>query len=202
MIIRKQLCLLVVLFFTLSSSVWAAENANEPSLEEFVEINGVSYPIPSPWRGNKVEAKALTVPPLKKIPEKFSANNSQLFLLEEACLALTEMAEQAEKEGILLQADSSYRSSWYQKKIFIRMLEEGREFNDIIRYVAPPGYSEHALGTVVDFTPSNWRFAATPAYEWLQKNAERYGFFETLPQYPRIKTPWEAWHWQYLGWKE
>lgn len=202
MIIRKHLCLLVVVLFTLSSSAWAAENADEPSPEERVVINGVNYPIPPPWRGNRVEAKALTVPPLKKIPEKFSANNSSLFLLDKACLALIEMAEQAEKEGILLQADSSYRSSWYQKKIFIRMLEEGREFNDIIRYVAPPGYSEHALGTVVDFTPSNWRFAATPAYEWLQKNAEQYGFFETLPEYPRIKTPWEAWHWRYLGQKE
>ena len=198
MTICKQLYLLVIIFLALFSSAWAVEYITGMP-EELVVINGVSYPVPPPWYGNRVEAKALTVPPLKKIPERFSANNSRLFLLDEACLAFVKMAEQAEKEGILLQVDSSYRSSWYQKKIFIRMLEEGREFSDIIRYVAPPGYSEHALGTVVDFTPSNWRFAGTPAYTWLQKNANMYGFFETLPQYPQRKTPWEAWHWRYLG---
>jgi D-alanyl-D-alanine carboxypeptidase len=78
-------------------------------------------------------------------------------------------------------------------------MAEGREFNDIVRYVAPPGYSEHALGTVVDFTPSNWRFAGTPAYNWLKNNAGRFGFFETLPESSKRETPWEAWHWKYIG---
>jgi LAS superfamily LD-carboxypeptidase LdcB len=55
---------------------------------------------------------------------------------------------------------------------------------------------------VVDFAPSNWNFAGTPAYSWLQENANGFGFFETLPQYPQIKTPWEAWHWCYLGLEE
>ncbi len=195
----KKLCLIFAVLLALTTELLAAV---DEVLEEFVVINDVSYPVPPPWRGHKLDAPSLTVPPLMRIPLNLTENESKLYLLKDACLALIVMAEEAEKEGIHFQIDSSYRSSWYQKKIFVRMMEEGREFEDIIRYVAPPGYSEHALGTVVDFTPSNWRFAGTPTYEWLQINAKNYGFFETLPQYPTRKTPWEAWHWQYLGVQE
>jgi LAS superfamily LD-carboxypeptidase LdcB len=193
--INKHNLIFVTLLF-LSTPLWAAV---DEAPEEFVVINNASYPIPSPWRGHKVKAPSLTVPPLMQIPMHLTENESKLYLLKDACLVLIMMAEEAEKEGIHLKIDSSYRSSWYQKKIFMRMMAEGREFDDIIRYVAPPGYSEHALGTVVDFTPSNWRFAGTSAYVWLQTNGKRFGFFETLPEYPERNTPWEAWHWQYLG---
>lgn len=192
----KKLCLFFAVLLVPSTDLWAVA---DEMLEEFVVINDIDYLVPPPWQGHKLNAPPLTVPPLMKIPLNLTENESKLYLLKDACLALIVMAEEAEKEGIRFQIDSSYRSSWYQKKIFIRMMEQGREFKDIIRYVAPPGYSEHALGTVVDFTPSNWRFAGTPTYEWLQMNARNYGFFETLPQYPKRKTPWEAWHWQYLG---
>ncbi len=174
--------------------------ATEDVAIESVEINGVEYPVPPPWKGNKIKAKGLRPPQLVQISPRLCVNSSTLYLLEDACKALVEMAQQAEEDGITLQVDSSYRSSWYQKKIFIRMMQEGRTFNDIVRFVAPPGYSEHALGTVVDFSPSNWRFAGTPAYGWLQEHAKRFGFFETLPQYPKKRaTPWEAWHWRYSG---
>ncbi len=191
-----KLFLIFVVFFAPSTDLWAAIDEVQ---EEIVVISDVRYPVPPPWQGHKLDAPSLTVPPLMKIPVNLTENESKLYLLKDACLALIAMADEAEKENVHFQIDSSYRSSWYQKKIFMRMMREGREFEDIIRYVAPPGYSEHALGTVVDFTPSNWRFAGTSTYTWLQMHAKKYGFFETLPQYPKRKTPWEAWHWQYLG---
>ena len=80
------------------------------------------------------------------------------------------------------------------------MLGEGRTFADIVRYVAPPGYSQHVLGTAIDFFPSNWRFADTPDYEWLKENARQFGFEETYSQFNKMKMPWEAWHWNY-SWK-
>lgn len=190
------ICLLFVVLLVPSTKLLAV---TDEVLEEFVVINDVRYPVPPPWLGHKLDAPSLTVPPLMLIPLNITENESKLYVLKDACLALIVMAEEAEKDGIHFQIDSSYRSSRYQRKIFMRMMADGREFEDIIRYVAPPGYSEHALGTVVDFTPSNWRFAGTSTYEWLQMNAKSYGFFETLPQYPKRKTPWEAWHWQYLG---
>ncbi len=75
------------------------------------------------------------------------------------------------------------------------MMAKGRTFDDIIRYVAPPGYSEHMLGNAVDFYPSNWRFAETPQHAWLLKNANDFGFFNTYSQYNTLHMPWEAWHW-------
>ena len=196
MLMLKKIFLIVVILFVPSTIL--GEDGEE-SVEEIVVINDVSYPVPSPWHGHKIAAETLTVPPLMQIPLNLTENESKLFLLDKACLALIQMAAAAEKAGVYFKIDSSYRSSWYQKKIFIRMMAEGREFNDIVRYVAPPGYSEHALGTVVDFTPSNWRFAGTPAYNWLNNNAGKFGFFETLPEYSKKKTPWEAWHWKYVG---
>lgn len=176
--------------------------AEEEGKKEFVEIGSVQYTVPKPWLGYRVEAKTLRPPALVKIPVQYTENGSSLYLLEEACSALVAMAANAEEAGVSLRVDSSYRSAWYQKKIFVRLMKEGRSFEDVVRFVAPPGYSEHALGTVVDFSPSNWRFAKTPAYAWLKEHASRYGFYETLPQYPKRKTPWEAWHWRYLGEQE
>lgn len=194
-----QLFLLIPLFvFCLPHHSFAEKEGTE----EFVEIEAVRYTVPEPWAGYRVKAKPLSPPALVKIPVQYTENGSSLYLLEEACSALVVMAADAEKDGIALRVDSSYRSAWYQKKIFVRLMEEGRSFEDVVRYVAPPGYSEHALGTVVDFSPSNWRFAKTPAYSWLKEHASRYGFYETLPQYPKRKTPWEAWHWRYLGEQE
>jgi D-alanyl-D-alanine carboxypeptidase len=77
------------------------------------------------------------------------------------------------------------------------MLSEGREFDDIVRYVAPPGYSEHMLGTAVDFSPSNWRFADTDQHRWLLENAHRFGFENTYPEISETNMPWEAWHWNH-----
>ena len=192
----KQFFLIVVVLLV-PSIIWGEADGEHE--EEFVIINNVSYPVPSPWRGHKIAAEILTVPPLTQIPLNLTENESKLFLLDKACIALIQMAAAAEKAEVFFEVDSSYRSSWYQKKIFIRMMAEGRKFDDIVRYVAPPGYSEHALGTVVDFIPSNWRFAGTPAYDWLKNNAGRFGFYETLPEYSKRKTPWEAWHWKYVG---
>jgi len=74
----------------------------------------------------------------------------------------------------------------------------GRTWDDLVRYVAPPGYSEHMLGIAVDLYPSNWRFAATPAYAWLKEHAAEYHFVESYPEFNLESFPWEAWHWKYV----
>ena len=113
-----------------------------------------------------------------------------------------ELLQAAEKDGISLKVESAYRSERYQKRIFKRMIAEGRSFDDIVRYVAPPGYSQHVLGTAVDFFPSNWRFADTEAYTWLRENAQRFGFEETYSRFNPMRIPWESWHWNFTGNKD
>ena len=55
------------------------------------------------------------------------------------------------------------------------------------------------LGTALDFFPSNWKFADTEQYLWLQENAKEFGFEETYSKNNRFLMPWEAWHWNYVG---
>jgi len=166
--------------------------------DETVTINKVIYKIPPPWQGKKLAVKKYTYEDFALIPRDTTYQNSSLYLLRDANKALTIMTEKAKEEGVALVVHSSYRSSSYQRKIFLKLMEEGRSFDDIIRYVAPPGYSEHMLGTVVDFYPSNWEFASTEAYTWLKVNGQQFGFSETYPEAGSKAVPWEPWHWRYI----
>jgi len=167
-----------------------------PAPEETVTIDGATYAVPEAWIGQKLDAPPLKIPALAQIPHELTKDQTNIYILREARDALVKMAAAARKDGVSLRVDSGYRSLWYQRKIFINLMKKGRSFEDLVRYVAPPGYSEHMLGTVVDFSPGNWRFAKTPAYAWLREHAGEYGFSETYPKNNR-RHPWESWHWRY-----
>ncbi|MEJ2057501.1 MAG: M15 family metallopeptidase [Desulfofustis sp.] len=166
---------------------------------ETVIIGSKRFQVPEPWAGNRLFPTARNLDELKQIPEDSTYKHSELFILAEAYEPLLNMLQQARLDGIELTVESAYRSIHYQTRIFLRMLEQGRSFEDIIRYVAPPGYSQHMLGTAMDFSPSNWEFAETEQYRWLQENGPRFGFEETYSEYNRYNMPWEAWHWNYVG---
>jgi len=164
---------------------------------EYVSIGGEKYPVPLPWRGKERKVKPLDHSTLKQIPLEFSHEGSKLYILESACDAFVRMAEKAKEENIILIVHSGYRSIWYQRKIFKQLMATGRAWDDLVRYVAPPGYSEHMLGSVVDLYPSNWSFASTSEYQWLKKHAAEYGFTETYPESAIDGFPWEPWHWKF-----
>ena len=167
------------------------------STDETVKIDGVIYKVPAPWKGKKLPATALTFDDFGAIPKDATWQGSNLYVLKDTAIALSLMIEKAKEDGILLVAHSAYRSRGYQRRIFIKLMSEGRSFNDVIRYVAPPGYSEHMLGTVVDFYPSNWEFASIDGYKWLKENASHFGFFESYPE-TGTEAPWEPWHWKHI----
>jgi D-alanyl-D-alanine carboxypeptidase len=168
-------------------------------LRETVEIDGSWYLIPPPWAGSKIDPPHFTWESFRQIPVEFTHQGAKIYIVAKAHPPLLAMLEQARQDGIELRVVSGYRSARYQRQIFKRMMAEGRSFADIVRYVAPPGYSEHMLGTAVDFYPSNWAFADTPAYGWLQEHAAGFGFIETYSEKNRWEMPWEAWHWNYVG---
>ncbi len=173
-----------------------SRSVEAPAPEETVTIGGTTYPVPQAWIGQKLDAPPLKTPALVRIPPELTKDQTSIYILREARDALVRMADAARKDGVSLRVDSGYRSLWYQRKIFTKLMKKGRSFEDLVRYVAPPGYSEHMLGTVVDFSPGNWRFAKTPAYGWLREHAGEYGFSETYPKNNR-HHPWESWHWRY-----
>ena len=173
-------------------------SADDNNGEMYITIQGQKYKIPRQWQGKRLASPAFTFEDLEMIPLHLTAHETKLYLLPEANAALMEMAREASAHGVELKVHSSYRSEWYQRKIVMKMMKKGRDFDDIIRYVAPPGYSEHMLGTVVDFYPSNWEFARTPAYLWLKEHAADFNFYESYPQDQPENMPWEAWHWRWF----
>lgn len=68
-------------------------------------------------------------------------------------------------------------------------------------WVAQPGTSEHQLGIAVDINPDYSVNKGLGFYEWLSKNAHKYGF---INRYPADKVEItgisnERWHYRYVG---
>jgi len=71
------------------------------------------------------------------------------------------------------------------------------------RFSADQGYSEHQLGTTVDFTTSTTgdnfsSFKDTDAYIWLTENAYKYGFVLSYPEKNGYYV-FEPWHFRFVG---
>lgn len=115
---------------------------------------------------------------------------------------LEKMLNDASTTGVDLRINSAYRSFGTQAKI-----KAGYKITygagTANRFSADQGYSEHQLGTTVDFdTPSIKgdfsKFSQTDAFNWLTANAYRYGF---IMSYPKNNTyyQYEPWHWRFVG---
>ncbi|MBX3727740.1 MAG: M15 family metallopeptidase [Candidatus Sumerlaeia bacterium] len=138
---------------------------------------------------------------LVPVPERFASGRGEHTLRREACEALVAMFEAAEAEGLHLRVSSSYRSGPRQVEIYTRNIAR----NPAQRSSAPPGHSEHQLGTTVDLRSRDGGggqgFARTPESAWLERNGARFGWVRsyyphTVPQTGYISEPW---HWRYHG---
>ena len=70
-------------------------------------------------------------------------------------------------------------------------------------FSAEQGYSEHQLGTTVDFTTKSLSgklggFDKTAEYKWLTENAHKFGFTLSYPPNNSYYT-FEPWHWRFVG---
>ncbi|MFZ2556244.1 MAG: D-alanyl-D-alanine carboxypeptidase family protein, partial [Minisyncoccia bacterium] len=115
---------------------------------------------------------------------------------------LERMMRTAKTEGAPLLILSAYRSFGEQSAVKSNYkVTYGAGAN---KFSADQGYSEHQLGSTVDFvTPESpasltKSFSTTPQYEWLTKNAYKYGF---VLSYPEGNTffQFEPWHWRFVG---
>ena len=71
------------------------------------------------------------------------------------------------------------------------------------KFSADQGYSEHQLGSTVDFTTAKGGevltgFEKTKSYEWLNQNAYKYGFILSYPKGNKFYQ-FEPWHWRFVG---
>lgn len=114
---------------------------------------------------------------------------------------LQNMITSAKADGTNLKIISAYRSFGEQSTLkdnYTVIYGSGAN-----RFSADQGYSEHQLGTALDFTTaelgSNFTaFEKSSAYKWLLENAYKYGF---ILSYPKGNTyyQYEPWHWRFIG---
>lgn len=128
----------------------------------------------------------------------------EIWIREIAVDDLTDLLTAADEADAALTLVSGYRTYEYQESLYEQGLEEdGHEANHT---TAPPGHSEHQLGTTVDvltpgMTELSADFGATPAGEWLSANASDYGFVVSYPADGQETTcyDYEPWHIRYVG---
>lgn len=115
---------------------------------------------------------------------------------------LNNLLNQAKNDGISLKITSAYRSFGEQAvlKSSYRFLYGAGTAN---QFSAEQGYSEHQLGTTVDFVSEQngstlGGFDGTNAYQWLLTNAHKYGFVLSYPQ-NNSYYEFEPWHWRFVG---
>lgn len=114
---------------------------------------------------------------------------------------LEDMLDAAKDDGIDLKVLSAYRS--FDEQISVKQSHTVVYGSGANTFSADQGYSEHQLGTTVDLTTPEINgayesFADTDAYQWLQKNAYKYGFILSYPE-GNAYYVFEPWHWRFVG---
>ncbi len=140
---------------------------------------------------------------LSNIDEEYLNPKSTNFQIHSDVLShLEDLMDESNDDGLALQVLSGYRSFGTQSSLkstyaFTYGAGTANQFS------ADQGYSEHQLGTAVDFTTAKTfgmldGFDSTPEYTWLLDNAYRYGF---VISYPAGNTyyKFEPWHWRFVG---
>ena len=125
---------------------------------------------------------------------------------------LQQIIEAMQSDGLSPQIISGFRSYSAQSLALQKRLEQ---YTDWARYLsAPPGHSEHQLGTTVDFGSPELKymigdeniqfhpaFAQTGEGQWLANHAPEYGFTMSYPAdaFERTAFYHEPWHYRYVG---
>jgi zinc D-Ala-D-Ala carboxypeptidase len=122
------------------------------------------------------------------------------WLAPRAARAFLRMRAAAGDDGVELQVVSAFRSASYQLGIVQRKRERGQTIAEILAVSAAPGYSEHHTGRALDLTTPGYpaleeAFERSPAFGWLERHAQRFGFGLSYPRDNRHAIAYEPWHW-------
>ncbi len=143
------------------------------------------------------------------IPESVSALDPKYLLQKDKTTEvntkvlpyLVKMIDDAKSSGLDLLVLSGYRS--FHTQASLKSSYKVTYGSGANKFSADQGYSEHQLGTTLDFTNSKIGavlsgFDKTSEYKWLQENAHKYGF---ILSYPKDNSYYifEPWHWRYVG---
>jgi len=123
-------------------------------------------------------------------------------LAPNAASAWHKLKTAAERDAVILQPVSAFRSVAYQRQIVERKLAAGQTWEQILKVSAAPGYSEHHTGRAIDITapgcePLTEGFELTSGFAWLVRHADHFGFSMTYPRDNKWGVIYEPWHWTF-----
>ena len=124
-------------------------------------------------------------------------------LRQPAAAAFIKMRNDALANNMKLQVVSGYVSIEEQSALYNSYLETDTQEN-VDRYCARPGYSEHHTGLALDIAgskPGTSQFTSTPEYPWVRANCYKYGFIIRYTDETEDVTGFtgEPWHLRYVG---
>lgn len=142
--------------------------------------------------------------PLKLAPIASSSTFQKERMYEvhaEVAPYLEDLLEEAAEEELSLVVASAYRS--FEAQATLKSGYRVRYGTGANTFSAEQGYSEHQLGTTVDFTTPEVGgmfvgFDRTKEYAWLTTNAWKYGFVLSYPK-GNSYYQYEPWHWRFVG---
>lgn len=198
---------------SLNDALYAEQSKNEEFEEQIREISGTV---------GTLEKLSKTDPELlKKYSKVYFLNEhyqpSRLVALDSSYLFdpkkeqyltspvktyLKKLIDEADDDGLDLKVLSAFRSFGTQANLKTNYtVTYGAGTAN--QFSAEQGYSEHQLGTTVDFTNPTigaplTGFETTEEYKWLQENAYKYGFVLSYPE-GNTYYQFEPWHWRFVG---
>lgn len=142
-------------------------------------------------------------PKLVVIPEQYAYDKSKkIEIHEQVWPHLQTMLESAKADGVEILIASGYRSYGTQAglKSTYKVIYGAGTAN---KFSADQGYSEHQLGTTLDFTSKEISgnlvgFEKTKAFEWLTNNSHKYGFIMSYPKNNSYYV-YEPWHYRFVS---
>lgn len=195
--------LLIIFYFLIFSALFSFVSAQENSSCPKSRINFDDLTFFSISKSYKL-SKNYIPNDLVDISTKIKTNGI-VCLRKETAENLQNLINDAGKDKIYLMIISGFRDYKTQEIVFEKW--KSVFVKNYQNFSAPPGASEHQLGTAIDFGiyPSRQSltldFAKTPAAKWLNENSYKYGFVLSYP-YGKMQLTtydYEPWHFRYVG---
>jgi D-alanyl-D-alanine carboxypeptidase len=140
---------------------------------------------------------------VRNIPSEYVYNPDRTYQIHTRVWPyLKDLLEEAEEDGLDLQIISAFRS-FGEQAVLKGAYTVTYGAGSANAFSADQGYSEHQLGTTVDFTNSTVGatfsgFARSAEYAWLLENAHEFGFILSYPE-GNGAYQFEPWHWRFVG---
>ncbi len=142
-----------------------------------------------------------------RIEDKYT-NKHNVFLDKDAYSAFLKMYDAAYKDGYKLMIVSATRPFDYQKRIWERNWAKRAKIKDpvkraldILKFSSMPGTSRHHWGTEIDLNVLENSYYADgegkKIFDWMTKNAGKYGFCRPYTAGRPFGYNEEKWHWSY-----